>query len=226
MTLLRQFVDSIHEWRARRTVLGLIAQGMKVGRNVLIIPSAAFDAAYPWLIEIGDDCRISRGVRILAHDATSFFELGVTRLGRVRILEDTFIGEYAIVLPGVTIGPRAMVAAGSVVSRDVGEVAMVAGNPARVYGRYDEYLDRTKAKVKEGQLYAATDLMSGRISRSKILESLSRGEPVHVTGAPGGSQHYFNAFDHELQDAFRTTFERHFGAPDDPPVPPPAPRPN
>ncbi|MCY1271259.1 dTDP-3-amino-3,6-dideoxy-alpha-D-galactopyranose 3-N-acetyltransferase [compost metagenome] len=41
------------------------------------------------------------------------------------------IGAGAVVLPGVTIGERAMVAAGAVVTRDVMPNAVVAGNPAR-----------------------------------------------------------------------------------------------
>jgi maltose O-acetyltransferase len=57
-------------------------------------------------------------------------------LGRapVHLLQGTFVGELAILL-GVAIGPRAMVAAGSVVSRDFGEGVLVAGNPARIYGQ-------------------------------------------------------------------------------------------
>jgi acetyltransferase-like isoleucine patch superfamily enzyme len=44
------------------------------------------------------------------------------------------IGANATVLPGVTIGARAMVGAGSVVTRDVPAGAVVVGNPARVVG--------------------------------------------------------------------------------------------
>lgn len=46
--------------------------------------------------------------------------------------EDAFVGARAMVLPGVTIGARAVVGAGSVVTRDVPANAVVTGNPARV----------------------------------------------------------------------------------------------
>jgi virginiamycin A acetyltransferase len=46
--------------------------------------------------------------------------------------DDVWLGYSALVLPGVTIGPGAVVAAGSVVARDVPPYAVVAGNPARV----------------------------------------------------------------------------------------------
>lgn len=48
------------------------------------------------------------------------------------------LGAGVIVLPGVTIGRFAMVGSGAVVTRDVPDFAMVAGNPARVVGRVDE----------------------------------------------------------------------------------------
>jgi virginiamycin A acetyltransferase len=48
---------------------------------------------------------------------------------------DVWIGTDAVLMPGVTIGPGAIVAARSVVSRDVPPYALVAGNPARVVRR-------------------------------------------------------------------------------------------
>lgn len=50
----------------------------------------------------------------------------------IRIGEDVFVGARAFILPGVTIGARAIVGAASVVARDVPEDTIVAGNPARV----------------------------------------------------------------------------------------------
>ena len=53
-------------------------------------------------------------------------------LGEVRICDNVWIGINVTILPGVTIDEGAVVAAGSVVTRDVPKCAVVAGNPARI----------------------------------------------------------------------------------------------
>ena len=50
----------------------------------------------------------------------------------VHIGDNCFVGAHSIVLPGVTIGDGSIVAAGSVVARNVPAGSLVAGNPARV----------------------------------------------------------------------------------------------
>ena len=83
-------------------------------------------------ITIGDNVIISDGAYICTatHDiASPRFDL-VTR--PVRICDNAWIAAKAIVLPGVTIGEGAVVAAGAVVTRDVEPWMVVGGNPARV----------------------------------------------------------------------------------------------
>jgi maltose O-acetyltransferase len=50
----------------------------------------------------------------------------------VEIGSDVWVGAGALILPGVTIGSRAVIGAGSVVSRDIPEGVFAAGNPCRV----------------------------------------------------------------------------------------------
>lgn len=59
-------------------------------------------------------------------------------VGKTLIKYGASLGAGVIVLPGVTVGRFAMVGSGAVVTRDVPDLALVAGNPARVIGRVDE----------------------------------------------------------------------------------------
>jgi|CXWL01.1.fsa_nt_gi acetyltransferase-like isoleucine patch superfamily enzyme len=57
--------------------------------------------------------------------------------GAVRVENGAFIGINAIILPGVRIGRNAVVGAGAVVTADVPDYTVVAGNPARILRKYD-----------------------------------------------------------------------------------------
>lgn len=92
-------------------------------------------------IAIGDDVSIGPEASILTlgHDPQSsdFADRG----GPVTIGDRAWIGYRALVLPGVTIGTGAVVAAGAVVTRDVPPYTIVGGNPAREIGRRTDQLD-------------------------------------------------------------------------------------
>ena len=95
------------------------------------------DNEYPELVTIGSNVTIAFDVAIFAH-----FEPPKSVQKRfipcsqapVDIKSNVFVGARAIILPGVTINQWAVVAAGAVVTRDVPEFAIVAGNPARQIG--------------------------------------------------------------------------------------------
>ena len=110
-----------------------------IGRSTIISASA---------VTIGDDVLISWGCFIVDHDSHSLDwerrkrDVLAWRMGNkdwtdvpvrsVVIGDKAWIGFNSIVLKGVSIGERAIVAAGSVVTRDVPAATVVAGNPARV----------------------------------------------------------------------------------------------
>jgi len=68
-------------------------------------------------------------------------------VGKVDIKDNVFIGHGVIVLPSVTIGPNAIVAAGAVVSRNVPEGSVVAGVPAKVIGKVDDLVERLEERT-------------------------------------------------------------------------------
>jgi len=82
-------------------------------------------------VVIGDDVAFANEVYVM--DSNSHGVEGRPHAqAPVRIGDGTWLGNRAMVLPGVTIGKRVVVAAGAVVTRDVPDDTMVAGNPAQV----------------------------------------------------------------------------------------------
>jgi maltose O-acetyltransferase len=86
-------------------------------------------------VQIGDNVLLGPGVQI--YTATHPLSAAVRRSGLeagkpVVIGADVWIGGGAIICPGVRIGPRAVIGAGSVVTRDVPSDVFAAGNPCRV----------------------------------------------------------------------------------------------
>ena len=74
----------------------------------------------------------------------------------VTIGDDVWIGDGAIIMPGVTIGDLVLVASGSVVTKSVPSGVVVGGNPARIICSIDDYIKRnikynthTKGQSKE-----------------------------------------------------------------------------
>jgi acetyltransferase-like isoleucine patch superfamily enzyme len=91
-------------------------------------------------VSIGEGTILGSGAMVIDndfHEQAGEFGWGEISAGNarpVRIGRGCFIGTRAIVLKGVTIGDRAVVGAGTVVTKDVPAGAVVVGNPARVVG--------------------------------------------------------------------------------------------
>lgn len=100
-----------------------IGKGTFLNRNVYIV---CHDE-----VTIGDDCLVSWDVVIM--DTSQHERPGLRRtVAPVRIGAGAWIGCRAIILPGVQIGEGAVVAAGSVVAKDVAPYTLVGGQPARL----------------------------------------------------------------------------------------------
>jgi len=126
--------------------LELLAEaGVQLGKGVTVERGAKLDPGHPWLISIGDGSTIAPEVYIIAHDASVRQPMGWTKLQRVTIGADVFVGLRAIIMPGVTIGDGAIIGAGAVVTRDVPAGAVVGGNPAVVIAQRDDVIARREA---------------------------------------------------------------------------------
>ncbi|ASS76551.1 acetyltransferase [Tumebacillus algifaecis] len=108
--------------------------GMKVGDQTALALMVMVDVMYPELISVGRNTIIGYNTTILAHE----YLIDEYRLGRVIIGDNVMIGANSTLLPGITIGDGAVVAAGSLVNRDVAPGSFVGGNPIRVIRAADE----------------------------------------------------------------------------------------
>jgi acetyltransferase-like isoleucine patch superfamily enzyme len=101
----------------------------------------------PFLVSIGNRVTITAGVQILTHDGATWLirdgdDQRYQRYEPVKIGNDVFIGVSAIIMPGVNIGNNTIIAAGSVVTKDVPDGAIVGGNPARIIGSFENYKNK------------------------------------------------------------------------------------
>jgi len=114
---------------------GSIGEGLKIGNNSSIGPYSYIGCS--GMIEIGDNVMMSPRVSIYAEnhvfDRTDITikDQGVKR-EFVKIEDDCWIAANSVILAGVTIGKGSIIAAGSVVTRDVPPFSIVAGVPATV----------------------------------------------------------------------------------------------
>ena len=135
--------------------------GAKVGKRVIYYSGVWINTGRN--LVLGDDVDVAKGVmistvggveigdRVLLGYYTKIFSSNheIPPIGepypvsgkiykKVTIENDVWIGSSAIILPGATIGEGALIAAGSVVTKDVEANSIVAGNPARKIGERKE----------------------------------------------------------------------------------------
>ena len=145
--------------------------GGKVGENIDFV-ATSIDMGEPYLIHIGNNCSFS-GVKLLTHDAALFKKTGYTRVGKVHIGDNVFVGWGSIILPGVTIGNNVVIGAGSVVAKDIPDNSVAAGNPCRVIGTYDNLVAKNLEAMKNGVVVDKNpeELMQDDEAIAKLIEA-------------------------------------------------------
>ncbi|UJH89865.1 acyltransferase [Antarcticibacterium sp. 1MA-6-2] len=138
------------------------------------------------LLRIGKFCKITSGVHILTHD----YSRSVVRLKYKEILNsakiteignNVFIGLRSIILPGVKIGNNVIIAAGSVVSKDVPDDSIIGGNPAKVIASLENFY------LKRRELFLGEALSYGRMikkekKRNPTIQEMGDFFPLYFSG--------------------------------------------
>lgn len=139
-----------------------LENGLNVGKGVSIVGAGrgiSFGSE-PYLITLGDYCRISNDVMFVTHDGGTwvFRDLtkysNVIKYGRITVGEHTFVGARVIIMPGVNIGNRCVIGAGSVVTKDIPDGSIAVGIPATVVMKTEEYAEKCLISQQEYDIEA------------------------------------------------------------------------
>lgn len=143
---------------------------MTVGKNFKRLNGVILDPSHCWLIEIGDNVTMAPRVHILCHDASTKQFLEYTKIGRVTIGNNVFIGAESVVLPRVNIGNNVIIGANSTVTHDVPDNSVVIGSPTRILCSLDEYLDKEKKRMENSICYGEEYTLRKNVSMEKRMQ--------------------------------------------------------
>ena len=118
-----------------------------IGENCYFGPTKV--PLYPELIKLHNNVIVHRRAVFVPHDMVNSFLKRVVpgedfgpneRLGCIEIMDNVYIATTSRIQPNVRINKNCIISAGSVVTRDIPENSVVAGNPAKVIGRFDMFV--------------------------------------------------------------------------------------
>lgn len=129
-----------HRAENERIISNIRNGGGFVGEDVDFY-DVTIEATNPFLFHIGDHCTLTN-CRIMNHDASMQKATGLTKVGKVFIGNNVFIGAGAIVLPNVQIGNNVIIGAGCVVAKDIPDNSVVVGNPCKIVSTYEAFVQK------------------------------------------------------------------------------------
>ena len=167
MRIVNRIKDIIRRLTGEVPTATLIARGLEVGVDFNRQQGCYIDPTHCFLIEIGNNVTFSIRVTVMAHDASTKKILGYTKIGRVTVGDNVFVGANSTILPGVQIGNNVIIGAGSIVTRSIPDNMVAAGNPAKVICSLEEY----KAKwMSAEKVFDRSYRFSKALTADKIRE--------------------------------------------------------
>ena len=167
---MRLIKELLYRIRGEYTTEKLVSMGMQVGANFGRLNGVILDPSHCWLITIGENVTIAPRVHILCHDASTKQFLGYTKIGRVTIGNNVFVGAESVVMPGVTIGDNVIIGANTTVTHDIPSNSVVVGSPARILCPLEEYLNKERARMSSAPCYGEEYTLRQNVSMKKRME--------------------------------------------------------
>ena len=114
-------------------------RGVRIGKDVFIGSQVIFDEIYPELITIEDYVELGDGCKVYAHShgPALLKDLYPRTTAPIKIGKSVWIAPGCIILPGVTIGERSVIGAGSIVTQSIPPYSVAVGSPAKVIKTLD-----------------------------------------------------------------------------------------
>lgn len=142
------------------------------------------DVQRPWMLSIGEYCKITRGTVILQHDYSRsvlrrVYGEVIDGCQKTTIGNNVFIGMNSIILMGSKIGNNVIIGAGSVVSGEIPDNCVVAGNPARVIRTLEEHYQIRKRKYVEEAKKTAMEFYN-YYGRKPTIEDMGAFFPLYL----------------------------------------------
>ena len=179
----RKIQSIIYRLRGDYTLDQLKRLGLHVGSDFKCLQGTILDPAHCWLIDIGDNVTLAPGVHILCHDASTKTFLGYTKIGRVNIGNNVFVGAHSVILPGINIGNDVIIGANSTVTKDIPSGMVCAGSPARIICTLEEYLSKERERMCIAPCYDEEWTLRKKVSyddRMKQKEDLSKTRIAYI----------------------------------------------
>lgn len=165
--------------------------GVRIGKNVIIDYGVWIDPVAPDRIEIQDYVTLAYGVTVLSHYAALNTMCGFPYQAKPTVIkQNAHVATQAMLLPGVTVGESSIVAAGSVVTRDVPPETVVAGNPARPISTLRDFVSRYRSELeREPWAFCSKDPGPYRPPLGNLPSWLQALCPEDVGPTDGGLRH-------------------------------------
>ena len=109
-------------------------RGVRIGKNVHVGTYVNMDLPYPYFISVEDGVSLAGTITILTHNKPLEYHRNCSPsyIAPVTVHKNAWVAVNVTILPGVTIGDKVTIGAGSVVVKDIPSNCVAVGNPCRV----------------------------------------------------------------------------------------------